>query len=201
MNTAQLEQRGTKGLGRFLSAIAACVMLVSLALPNAQAADLETTTAFSPPTIFFPGMTESIGNSFDGADFGKSFLDHYTFTLGADGLAVGSVITVSIDIPTVGNFSLNPFNAALYTGSGTFLSLASTIVDSGGVKQVLSASLLAAGDYDFRVGGLVAGVDGGSYGGTLQVTTPVPEPEIYAMLGLGLGLMGWVARRRMQQTA
>lgn len=34
-----------------------------------------------------------------------------------------------------------------------------------------------------------------------MITTPVPEPEIYAMLGLGLGLMGWVGRRRkLQQT-
>lgn len=31
--------------------------------------------------------------------------------------------------------------------------------------------------------------------------TPVPEPEIYAMLGIGLGLMGWVGRRRKLQTA
>lgn len=31
--------------------------------------------------------------------------------------------------------------------------------------------------------------------------TPVPEPEIYAMMGLGLGLMGFVARRRKQNTA
>ena len=34
--------------------------------------------------------------------------------------------------------------------------------------------------------------------------TPVPEPEIYAMLGIGLGLMGFVARRKkpaLQSTA
>ncbi len=30
------------------------------------------------------------------------------------------------------------------------------------------------------------------------VAAPVPEPEIYAMMGLGLGLMGWVGRRRRQ---
>jgi hypothetical protein len=27
-------------------------------------------------------------------------------------------------------------------------------------------------------------------------TTPIPEPEIYAMLGIGLGLLGWVGRRK-----
>ena len=26
--------------------------------------------------------------------------------------------------------------------------------------------------------------------------SPVPEPEIYAMMGVGLGLLGWVARRK-----
>lgn len=35
----------------------------------------------------------------------------------------------------------------------------------------------------------------------LYLLTPVPEPEIYAMMGLGLGLMGFVARRRKQQAA
>jgi len=34
-----------------------------------------------------------------------------------------------------------------------------------------------------------------------DITTPIPEPEIYAMMGLGLGLMGFVARRRKQQAA
>jgi hypothetical protein len=31
--------------------------------------------------------------------------------------------------------------------------------------------------------------------------SPIPEPETYAMLGLGLGLLGWVMRRRKQQAA
>jgi len=33
-----------------------------------------------------------------------------------------------------------------------------------------------------------------------DVTTPVPEPEIYTMMGIGLGLLGWVGRRRKLAT-
>ncbi len=33
------------------------------------------------------------------------------------------------------------------------------------------------------------------------ITTPVPEPETYAMLLAGLGVMGAVARRRKQKSA
>jgi len=48
------------------------------------------------------------------------------------------------------------------------------------------------------------GVDLLVYAGAVPSTippAPVPEPEIYAMFGIGLGLMGWVGRRRKQQAA
>jgi hypothetical protein len=41
----------------------------------------------------------------------------------------------------------------------------------------------------------------GNAGIVSQLTTPVPEPEIYAMLAAGLGFMGFVARRRKQRVA
>ena len=37
----------------------------------------------------------------------------------------------------------------------------------------------------------------------LDATTvsAVPEPEIYAMMGIGLGFLGWIGRRKKLKTA
>lgn len=68
-------------------------------------------------------------------------------------------------------------------------------------------SVNTTGNYDLlfqstSTGG--AGVGGCGGGGScfgpaldnVAITTVVPEPEIYAMMGLGLGLVGWAGRRR-----
>lgn len=36
---------------------------------------------------------------------------------------------------------------------------------------------------------------------TAAPVAPVPEPEIYAMMGLGLGLLGWIGRRKKLRDA
>ena len=38
-------------------------------------------------------------------------------------------------------------------------------------------------------------------GDLLSQTIPIPEPEIYAMMAVGLGLMGWVVRRKKLKEA
>jgi hypothetical protein len=56
---------------------------------------------------------------------------------------------------------------------------------------------LAAGNYALNVLGFATGATGGFYaGGFVTQTTPVPEPETYAMLLAGLLFVGFVARRR-----
>ena len=49
--------------------------------------------------------------------------------------------------------------------------------------------------YRLHIDGHLTGSRHGSYAGTLSVTH-LPEPETYAMFMAGLGLMGFIARRR-----
>jgi PEP-CTERM motif len=37
--------------------------------------------------------------------------------------------------------------------------------------------------------------------GDVAAVAPVPEPEIYAMMGIGLGVVGWMARRKKKRSA
>ena len=59
--------------------------------------------------------------------------------------------------------------------------------------------------YELRVSGSAGDPYGGAYSGGFGMlaaaVSPTPEPEIYAMMGIGLALMGWAGRRRRKQQA
>lgn len=60
-----------------------------------------------------------------------------------------------------------------------------------------AATGLGAGTYYFEVKGVALNGTSGNYAGNVNLSlAPVPEPDSYAMLFAGLGLMGAIARRR-----
>lgn len=69
--------------------------------------------------------------------------------------------------------------------------------------KTFNTSNLASGDYFVNVYGWANPMSNstGSYQMTLTTTAPVPEPESYAMLLAGLGLLGFIGRRKKQQEA
>ena len=103
-------------------------------------------------------------------------------------------IVAEFDLGTV--FGISGLGVNLYTGGGTLVQSGSSLSN----LALVSAPSIAAGSYDLRVNGTLTGSSGGTYGGTISAA-PIPEPETYAMMLAGLGLMGFVVRRRKQKDA
>lgn len=104
----------------------------------------------------------------------------------------GNNVIAAID----GSFSL----ASTTTGTGVAGFLIS--VDASQQTFLNGTVFNQVGASNFRIAleASISGVAGGSESfSAISVAAPVPEPEIYAMMGLGLGLMGWVAHRKKRQ--
>lgn len=138
--------------------------------------------------LSFVANTASFSASVNG-----TFSDVWTFNVVPPGASAAASIT---------NISFNGAGGiAGFIGTLASVPLGvSSLPSPPVVVNVLSGftAELAAGAYTLTVGG-DAGA-GASYGGNV-VLTPVPEPETYAMMLAGLGVVGLVAARRRRTRA
>ena len=151
-----------------------------------------TFTASAAVSYTTPDLDQSAGNEyykFSSVGYvGKSFSDYLKVTfLGQRDLSatVSGTSTKSI--------SFSKFD--LYDGKKKTL-LAKGDISNTRPKLAFGGleSSGAKGDYYLFIKGISSGK--GGYNGSVALTSPVPEPETYGMMIAGLGLMGFVARRR-----
>jgi hypothetical protein len=138
------------------------------------------------------GTTAGFGpeQSFAAGNLNKTFSDLYKFTISGQSNADTNISSISFD--DNGGIKFDVFDL-FKVGSSVASATGSLDADSG--LWFLTATNLSAGDYYFKVEGKIITADAVSYSGNLTVSA-VPEAETYAMLLAGLGLVGFVARRR-----
>lgn len=125
------------------------------------------------------------------------FKDTFEFKLTAlsDVYGAGSYTTQKTRFSTI--FDISDFTISLFAEGDPNTLLGSIDTKNYGMLDVYS---LGAGDYFYTVSGSVMGSHPGKFDFRVDVL-PVPEPETYALMLAGLGLLGVAARRKAKQQA
>jgi hypothetical protein len=144
-----------------------------------------------PAALEIVDGTTDFGAAFGNLNQGNFFSEKFSFTItGANSIdaylsSISSRINNGLDIT---GFDLRDGNGLIVVHG---------LQGSTGTTDLWSvnADSIAAGAYFLQVQGSVVSNTSGSFGGNVNIT-PVPEPETYAMMLAGLGLLGFLVRRR-----
>ena len=116
------------------------------------------------------------------------FQDVFSFTLADPGSLSGNAVAINF-----GKYNILGLTVKLQDSSFAVIGTDSNPADG------FTFSGLSAGKYALNVLGYATGKSGGFYsGGFIAETAPVPEPETYALLLAGLGMVGFMASRRKE---
>jgi hypothetical protein len=178
------------------------------AFGGANAATLLLNDADFPTDL---GSNPTAANNYAVSHTPGAFSDEFTFNLTSVSDTVSSA--VSLFLP-----GLNGGPASYETTGGTLSLLrdtdnngvggADTVLGSvafGSSNGVLAVLNVNPGSYFWKITGNATGTLGAAYlysSNTSAVATPpVPEPETYALMLAGLGLIGFIGRRRLNKSA
>ena len=132
------------------------------------------------------------GDSFAMDNMGDTFSDQFTFSVTDMPHNIDAIIS---SISSSASTGLDITGLSVYSEAGTLIANGTSLMTGMNDVWTLSTDNLALGNYYLQVSGTMVSDTSGSFGGAVMLQ-PVPEPETYGMMLAGLGLVGWMARRR-----
>lgn len=174
-------------------------LLAALTLTFAGSAAAIVPQETSTHALTFTGGNTILGNTIS-AGF-PAFDDYFTFSVpGASTGTLGASVVAGITFAPILSLTSELTSFDLYRGTpGASSSLLAPVTwIAPGMMGYTGANGLASGNYFLEAKGWVIDPSvGGSYGGTANlVLAPVPEPGEWALMLSGLGLIGFMVRRR-----
>lgn len=169
-------------------------MLVSATALFSQGASAAVVDISSVPTAvtLATGGSLTFGDKFKGNNKDNVFNDVFTFSVTQSSKL--DVILSSTSASAANGLNLSNF--ALYNSSNQSLLTGTQVLTGKDDKWTLSYANLAAGSYYLKVSGNMVSNGGATFSANGSLISAVPEPATYGMLLGGLGLLGFVARRR-----
>jgi hypothetical protein len=179
-------------------------LLAAIVFATATSAFAQTTGGTStvigntPQTLTFNDNAGFFGDVLGANNKGATFADRFTFSVDSTkGTSLDAIIS---SISHTADTGLDITGLALYGNNNTLVSTG-TMMKSGSMDVwTLSSSNLTAGNYYIQVSGNMVSTTAASFGGAVMLA-PVPEPETYGMMLGGLGVLGFLARRRKAKQA
>jgi hypothetical protein len=156
-----------------------------------------TVVGNTPQTITLTNGAGFFGDTFAANNMGATFSDKFNFSV-ASGTSTSSTSLDAIisSISSSANTGLAVTGLSLYNTAGTAVATGS-MLQSGAVDVwTIHGANLTAGNYYLQVSGNLVGNTAAAFGGAISMAAPVPEPETYGMMLAGLGVLGFLARRR-----
>lgn len=152
----------------------------------------------SPQALEMIDHSAFFGDTFAADNMGNTFEDHFTFTIDNDiGMNLNAIIS---SISGSADTGLDITGLALYGEDDTLISTGTMMQEGAMDVWSISSNNLMNGDYYLQVSGNLVSDTGASFGGAVMLA-PVPEPETYGMMLGGLGVLGFLARRRKAKQA